>query len=292
MQEIILSNAHLQIGIVPDLGASVSFLKYDGKDILRPMDTKNEALDSNSAAMFLMLPFCGRIRGGNFVYWGITRKMKKNQSGIADPIHGDGWKSVWTVVSKTQTSATLKMTHDKEEGFPFSYGAEVTYTLKDSSVVVDMNITNLTLLPMPCGMGVHPFFVKTKDMELTFPSRVVWAHESDPIFDRPYATPADWQFKESKPLKNMVFDTCFGGFDGHAKITYPEGGYCIQMDAQGPFGHVVLYSPKGKNFVCLEPCTNASNAFNLAANGVIGTGIQSIGKDQTLTGSVEIKITK
>lgn len=292
MQEIILSNAHLQMGILPELGASVSFLKYDKNDILRPMDTQNDTLDSNSAAMFLMLPFCGRIRGGNFVYWGITRKMKKNQAGIADPIHGDGWKSSWNVVSKTPSSITLKMTHDKEEGFPFPYTAEVTYLLKETSVVVDMKISNHAPLPMPCGMGIHPFFVKTKDMELKFPSRVVWAHESDPIFDRPYSTPTDWQFKEGKPIKNMIFDTCFGGFEGEAKITYPENGYAVEMSTEGPFGHVVLYSPKGKNFVCLEPCTNASNSFNLASNGVIGTGIQSIGKDQTLTGTIELKITK
>lgn len=290
MQEIILSTAHLQMGILPELGASVSFLKYKGKDILRPMDTSNTSLDSNSAGLFLMLPFCGRIRGGNFVYWGITRKMKKNQSGIADPIHGDGWKSVWSVEKQTPSSVTLKMTHDKEEGFPFSYEAEVVYSLHESGLSIEMTLSNNAPLPMPCGMGIHPFFVKTKDMELTFPSKIVWAHESDPIFDRPYSTPEEWQFKNGKPIKNAVFDTCFGGFDGTAKITYPEQKYAIEMVADEQFSHVVLYSPKGKGFICLEPCTNASNSFNLAANGVIGTGIKSIGKDQSLTGKIDLKI--
>lgn len=292
MQEIILSNTHLQMGILPELGASVSFLKYKEKDILRPMDTQNTTLDSNSAAMFLMLPFCGRIRGGNFVYWGITRKMKKNQSGIADPIHGDGWKSVWSVEQQTSDSVTLKTTHEKEEGFPFSYDAKVTYALKNDTVSIEMTLSNKAPLPMPCGMGIHPFFVKTKDMELKFKSKMVWAHESDPIFDRPYATPADWQFAMGRPLKNAVFDTCFGGFDGSATITYPESKYSIEMTSDEQFGHVVLYSPKGKGFVCLEPCTNASNAFNLAANGVIGTGIKSIGKDQFLTSQINLKITE
>lgn len=290
MQEIILSNNLLQVGILPELGASLSFMKYKGQDILRPMDTKNPSLDSNSAAMFLMLPFCGRIRGGKFVYWGITRKMKKNQAGIADPIHGDGWKSKWSVLKKNDTSATLQMSHDKEEGFPFSYDAEVTYTLKNNELVIETKLTNASILPMPCGMGIHPFFIKTKDVELKFPSKMIWAHESDPIFDRPYATPEDWQFKDGKPLKNKIFDTCFGGFEGNAKIIYPQAGYTVEIDADEQYGHVVLYSPKGKGFVCLEPCTNASNAFNLAANGVIGTGIKSIGKDQSITGKVSLKI--
>lgn len=290
MQEIILSNEHIKVGILPDLGASLSFFQYNGKDILRPMDTQNNTLDSNSAALFLMLPFCGRIRGGNFVYWGITRKMKKNQSGIADPIHGDGWKSAWQVVDKTQESVTLHMVHDKESGFPFSYDAEVTYKISKTDLQINLAITNHAVLPMPCGMGVHPFFKKTKDMELKYNSKMVWAHESDPIFDRPYETPADWQFNEGKPLKSAIFDTCFGGFEGTAEIKYPSDGYSVQMTTSDQFGHVVLYTPKGKGFVCLEPCTNASNAFNLAAGGVIGTGIQSIGKDQSMTGQVNIKI--
>ena len=290
MQEVILSNGNLQIGILPEIGASLSFMKYKEHDILRPTDKNISDLDANNTSMFLMLPFCGRIRGGTFVYWGITRKMKKNQAGISDPIHGDGWKSAWQVTEKTNSSATLKMSHDKENGFPFSYDAEVTYTLTSNSLSVQLKITNNAILPMPCGMGIHPFFVKTKDMELTFPTKMVWAHESDPIFDRPYPTPEAWQFGDGKALKTSVFDTCFGGFDGKATLTYPTEKYEVKMTADEQFGHIVLYTPKGKNFVCLEPCTNASNAFNLASNGVIGTGIKSIGKDQSVIGNITLSI--
>ena len=290
MQEIILSTGDLQVGVLPELGASLSFMKYKGQDILRPMDMHDGTLDSNNAAMFLMLPFCGRIRGGSFVYWGITRKMKKNQSGITDPIHGDGWKSSWDVIAQSDSSVTLKMIHDKENGFPFSYEAEITYTVTKTNLSIAIKITNNAVLPMPCGMGIHPFFVKSKDMVLTFPSKTVWAHESDPIFDRPYPTPDDWQFKEGKPLKNMVFDTCFGGFNGQATLTWPSQKYAVHMTADEQFGHIVLYTPKGKNFVCLEPCTNASNAFNLASNGVIGTGIKSIGQNQSVIGNITLSV--
>ncbi|MBR5129616.1 MAG: aldose 1-epimerase [Alphaproteobacteria bacterium] len=290
MKEIILKNKDLQIGILPEIGASLSFLRYKEQDILRPTDKNIPDLDANNTSMFLMLPFCGRIRGGSFVYWGITRKMKKNQVGVADPIHGDGWKSTWEIVEQSDISATLKMSHDKENGFPFSYDAEVVYKLDETQLSVSLKITNNAILPMPCGMGIHPFFVKTKDMELEFPTKMVWTHESDPIFDRPYPTPEAWQFSKKKPLKTAVFDTCFSGFDGTAKLIYPENKYTVCMKSDQQFGHIVLYTPKGKNFVCLEPCTNASNAFNLAANGVIGTGIKSIGKDQSVCGHITLSI--
>ncbi len=294
MQEIVLSNEQLSLGILPACGASLSFLRYKKgdkiQDILRPMNME-KAKDANNTAMFLMLPFCGRIRGGNFTYWGILRKVPKNQSGVQDPIHGDGWKSEWTVTSQTANSVTLSMTHDKAAGgYPFSYSAEVVYTLKGNELSIEISVSNPTVLPMPCGLGIHPFFVKEKDVQLDFKTQVVWSNESDPIFDQPYSTPGTWRFEGGKPLKNAVFDTCFGGFEEKSKVIYPGRGITVDMTTNNLFHHVVLYAPKGKNFFCLEPTTCASNAFNLAASGVIGTGIRSIGPGQKLTGEIKFKI--
>lgn len=294
-QEIVLSTPKLSVGILPEIGACLSFMRYtragQSRDILRPMDLSGRKLDANNAALFPMLPYTGRIRGGSFTYWGILRKVPKNHAGIADPIHGDGWKSAWRIVNRTNTSLTLFLAHDKKDsGFPFSYTAELTYKLTDGNLDIQMKITNPSPLPMPCGLGVHPFFIKDKDVELDFKTQLVWSNESDPIFDEPYPTPAPWRFDGGQPLKNAVFDTCFGGFEEQARITYPSRDLTINITTNELFHHVVLFAPRGKNFFCLEPTTNASNAFNLAADGVIGTGIRSIGPLQSLTGRITFKI--
>lgn len=295
MEEIILSNEVISIGVLPELGASLSFLRYkkgeSDIDILRPMETEKDKLNSNNAALFPMLPYCGRIRGGAFAYWGILRKVPKNQNGITDPIHGDGWKSVWQISKKTNDSLTLVMNHDKKDfGFPFSYSAELTYQIFGGNLTIHMTVKNPTPLPMPCGLGVHPFFIKDKDVCLNFKSQVVWSNESDPIFDEPYATPTAWNFNGGKPLNNAVFDTCFGGFEEQAQIIYPMKDITIDITTTDIFHHVVLYAPKNKDFFCLEPCSNASNAFNLAADGVIGTGIRSIGPNQEISGQISFKV--
>lgn len=295
MQEIILSNDRISIGVLPEMGASLSFLRYqkDGNihNILRPYNTQTGKADVNNTALFPMLPYCGRIRGGSFTYWGILRKVPKNHTGFQDPIHGDGWKSTWFVTDKSDTHIKMSMQHDKKEhGFPFSYSADITYRLKGSNLDIDLSVMNPAPLPMPCGLGIHPFFVKDKDVELNFKSQVVWSNETDPIFDEPYTTPAAWNFNGGRALKNAVFDTCFGGFEEQARIVYPSKDISIDMTTNDLFHHVVLFSPKGKNFFCLEPTTHASNAFNLAADGVIGTGIRSIGPLQKLNGHITFKI--
>ncbi len=295
MKELILKNDKVQLGVLPELGASLSFLKYmtrngNFRDILRPIDWYSRP-DASSTALFPMIPFCGRIRGGSFVYFGITRKMAKNHMGIIDPIHGDGWKSTWKVQSQQDDKVVLTLKHNKNNGgFPFSYNAELIYSLQKTRLEIEMKITNPGHLPMPCGMGIHPFFVKTKDVELDFATQMVWSNESDPIFDKPYETPSTWQFQGGRPLKNAVFDTCFDGFDGKASILYPDTGITVNIEADNQFKHIVLYVPRGKNFFCLEPASNAINAFNLAANGIIGTGMKSIGPEQSMCGKLALEI--
>lgn len=295
MKELILKNDKIQLGVLPELGASLSFFRYtqDDKvrDILRPYENIGKGDDSNNASMFPMVPFCGRIRGGSFVYFGITRKMQKNQAKISDPIHGDGWKSAWSVKEHSDTRVVLTLAHDKDEGgYPFSYNAEIVYALNGNRFDVSITVSNPGMLPMPCGVGIHPFFVKSKEVELDFTTSMVWSNESDPIFDKPYETPSTWQFKGGRPLKNAVFDTCFDGFTGQASILYPDTGITVSIEADKQFKHVVLYAPRGKNFFCLEPTSNASNAFNLAANGAIGTGMKSIGPGQSMTGTISLEI--
>ncbi|MBR6729911.1 MAG: aldose 1-epimerase [Alphaproteobacteria bacterium] len=295
MKEIVLYNDKIKMGVLPELGGSVSFFKYHQKDkfvdIMRPYEKSAKGDDANNSSLFVMVPFCSRIRGGSFVYWGITRKMQKNHPGIQDPIHGDGWKSAWEVISQTDTKIEMKLIHNKEDGgFPFSYEALLSYELKNDQLKINISVKNLNTLPMPCGFGIHPFFIKTKETELDFTSSIVWSNETDPIFDKPYTTPDTWQFAGGKPIKNAVFDTCFGGFNGNASILYPELGISVAMQTDEIFGHSILYSPRGKNYFCFEPVTNATNAFNLAANGSIGTGMKSIGPNQKISGSISLTV--
>lgn len=292
-QIVVLENEELTVGIAPACGGSVAYFKTkkDDFDIFRHASaTTLQKRDSNSTGMFPMLPFTHRIKGGKFVYWGITRYVLPNHVGIVDPIHGDGWKAVWTVKEQTPTSVSLEMSHDKaKRGYPFSYKATLVYTLSGRRLSVKMTLENDSGLPMPCGVGVHPFFTKMPDMQLRFVSKSVWSHLDDPI-DKPYATPDNWSFSEPKKIKDMTFDTCFGGCDGQAEIIWPKAKKAVHIVADIFFGHMVLYTPLHKGFICLEPSTMANNAFNLAAAGVIGTGIQSIGPHEAFTGQVHFDV--
>ena len=280
---ITLDSHEIQLQISPEKGASLFSLKYDGLNVLRP--TGPNASIPQDYSLFIMLPYCSYIQNGHFNYFGITRTVQPNQSNSNTPIHGDGWLSSWRVEQQTSDNATLTYTHNKESGFPFNYTASVTYKIINKALQITLSLINPSDLPMPCGMGIHPYFVEPDKAQLAFNSTHIWHHKNDPIFDRPYPTPEEWNFSKSLPI-TQDFDTAFGGWDGKASIVYPSEKIKIDITAEDIFHHIVLYHPKKADFFCLEPVSNTPDAFNLAAYGVIGTGIQSIGAKQTLTKTI------
>ena len=292
-----LENEFIEVGIYPECGASLVYFRTKADnafDIMRPASQTSIAKkDVLGMSMFPMIPYPFRIKGGEFTYWGIKRLVPQTHPNFTDPIHGDGWRCPWDVEKQDATSVCLTLKHNKEtdKGYPFSYEAKIVYRLNENSLEVEMSLTNKGLLPMPCGLGLHPYFNKTPNVTLDFGTKNVWHHENDPI-DRPYKTPSDWSFKEGKELGDMIFDTCFGGFDNSATITWPKFGMSVTMNTDENFSHVTLYAPFRKNFFCLEPTTMTADAFNIASKGIVGTGIQSIGKDETLMGNISFTVNK
>jgi len=290
-----LGNANVKIAVQPKAGASLAYFKANigdkEVDIMRPATAK--ALTDSDAAgssMYPMLPYVNRIHDGFFVYWGIKRQVPSNVSSNKEPFDGDGWKFSWNVKEKSDKKVVLTTVGDPKKGFPFSYEAEVTYTLTDSGFNTHIMLRNLGILPMPCAMGVHPFFPKTKDVNIKFKAKNVWEHLGTPLRDKPYNVTSDWRFEEGKDIAKMTLDTCFGGFDGDAEITWPSNNVRLKIKAYEEFNHSILVVSENKNIFSFEPVTSAIDAFNLASRGIMGTGIKSIGPGETIEATVEFSV--
>ena len=224
--DITLKNSFLKAKIAPSIGGAITELTTSsGKEVLRTMSpTKQKRKDILGASLFVELPYTQSIHGGQFTYWGVLRKVPSNHVNSKDPLFGDGWKAVWTVVQRSENEVTLSFEHlQKTKGFPFTYKALITYSLQDNALIVKAQVTNLGMLPMPCGLGIHPFFTKAPGTLLSFKTKNVWSHNDDPI-TQPYKTPNSWSFEPPKPLPDIQTNNCFGGFGQEARIQYPASG--------------------------------------------------------------------
>ena len=117
-----LSSGDFSAALSPCAGGSVLYWRRRDDDLLRP--ALNGAVDRRAAdetAMFPLVPYSNRIRGGYFIYWGIRRTVPKNHPFVPDPLHGEGWQKEWAVVRSSADSAVLAFEHGGTSGFPFAY---------------------------------------------------------------------------------------------------------------------------------------------------------------------------
>ena len=273
MTQLTLKNEKLSVGILPECGGSLSFFKYQEKDILRPSDL-NET-EANNTSLFPMIPYTSFISDGHFPYFGITRNVPTNSPISKYPMHGDIWRSKLKVVDQSSTSVELQVVHKKSEGFPFDYTANVIYTLDGENLLVTLKLQNNTSLPMPYGLGLHPFFKLNKSTKIKYNAQNIWFRGGDPILGHPYVIPPALDFSKARSLPHTTLDISVDNWDGMAEII--DDSYTLKITADETFGHLIVHVPRGKNFFCLEPVSHTPDAFNLAAQGIVGTGIQSLG---------------
>lgn len=286
MTQLILKNEKLSLGIIPECGGAVSFFRFMDNDILRP--TKPDETEANNASLFPMIPYTSFISNGHFPYFGITRNVPTNSPVSKYPMHGDVWRSKLKVIHQSGSSVELQLVHKKSEGFPYDYTANVVYTLNYKDLQITLKLQNDTPLPMPYGLGVHPFFKLNKSTMIQYNAQNIWFRGGDPILGHPYSIPPALDFSKARSLPHMTTDISVDNWDGFAQII--DEKYVLELRADETFGHLILHAPRGKDFFCLEPVSHTPDAFNLASQGIVGTGIQSLGPKQSVSNTITFSL--
>ena len=81
-------------------------------------------------------------------------------------------------------------------------------------------------------------------------------------------------------------DNNFTGFGGNAIVAWPEWNAGLRITTDPIYRCLVVYTPTGQDFFCVEPATNCIDGFNLAADGQSDTGIIELGPNDTAGGDV------
>lgn len=286
MNQIILKNEKLSCGVLPNCGGALSFLKYKGEDVLRP--ASEDQVEANLASLFPMIPYVSFISDGHFPYFGITRTVPVNSPVSKYPMHGDFWRAQTKVLNQSITEVELQLVHKKKDGFPFDYSAGVIYTISDERLIITLKLHNDMALPIPYGFGVHPFFKLTPATRVQYNAQNIWFRGGDPILGHPYAIPPALDFSKARSLPHTTTDISVDNWDGVAEITGEN--YVLKITADESFGHLILHAPRGKDFFCLEPVSHTPDAFNLAAQGIVGTGIQSLGPKESVSNTITFSL--
>ena len=283
------SSRAVELAIAPSVGNMAFEWKVRGKNFLYfPYPGPAEfASRPRFCGVPFLAPWANRIAGDG--YWANGKRYlfnselgNLNRDGNKNPIHGLlTYSKLWNVVEAKDDDRSAWLTSRLEfwkhpdllAQFPFPHTLNMTYRLRDGVVQVETAIENLGVDPMPVGIGYHPYFqlhdVPRNEWHVHLAARDHLALNQQLI---PTGESKPLEFADPYSLSVGPLDDVFGNLvrdpDGLARF-HVEGGRERITVTYGPkYTVAVVYAPKGQDFICFEPMTAPTNAFNLAHAGL------------------------
>lgn len=306
MPTLSLTCADLSLGVATDLGGGLTDFSIAGPDaraaLLRPTLAHPET--SADLACYTLAPWSNRIRDARFRFRGVHHRLTVNApDGTAH--HGLVSDHPMTIVDRTPASVRLAFDSagsDTARDYPFPFRVGLRYELGPDRLDAELTVTNAGEAPCPAGGGFHPFFPRTlwdTSDDCALAARVEARYPAERCLPTGPAEPDGVcaRLTEGAPVRDLVgLDDCFRGFAG-ATIRWPASGVTLSVETSATLGHLVLYTPGtptggARPWFCVEPVSHANDGFNLAEEGVQGTGVRTLEPGETLTMSMALIVAR
>ncbi len=237
--------------LAPARGGILRELSVAGRDLLYlDRATFDDPSANVRGGVPVLLPSPGKLAGDAWSWGGARGAMKQ---------HGFARNLPWSVAGTgTGDGAWATLVLEANEAtraqFPWEIHAAYTYRLRGRAIAIEMRVENRGGTPMPFGAGFHPYFA---------------VRDADKAAAR-IATAATRAFDNVKKE-----DVPFTGFDltapevdmhlydhGSTEGTLSAGDLAVSVRGSAEYGHWVVWTLRGRDFVCLEPWTCPGNALN------------------------------
>jgi aldose 1-epimerase len=265
--------------IEPSHGNIATSLKVRGQEFLwMPAGWDGASL----AGIPFLAPWANRLGGDAFHANGKRYSLNPGlgnlrRDGNGLPIHGllsfsSYWKQVVSWPEETTCRLEFWRYPDLMAQFPFAHSIEMTYGLRGGALEVRTRIENHAAEPMPLAIGFHPYFRLPGSPRDTWKVHV-GAREHVEL--TPTLLPTGRRdavtLPDPAPLKGTILDDVFTGLvrdaNGRAEVRLEGERQSLAVVFGTKYQVAVVYAPAGRDFVCIEPMTALTNAFELAYEG-------------------------
>lgn len=279
-----LANDRLALRVSTQGGAVVDGHTSDGRPFLRTGHKAGEAFDV--PACFPLVPIGNRVEGNGFDFGGKRHAFEPNTD---EPfyIHGDGWLGDWTIEETEKSGLRFSFEQNRPARSPHVYKAVQTIRLNDATLSLHLSVENCGADAMPFGIGFHPYFPRTARTRLTAPADSWWTEDQNHLPATPEAIPESADFSQPRMLPQHWLNNCCEGWNGRARIVWPEYRLAAEIAADPVFSRYMLYAPDGdRSFFCLEPMSHTPNALAMAGSA----GLHVLAPGEILSGGFSIMV--
>ncbi len=272
------------VTVVPTVGNTAVEMSVNGKNALYfPFQSIGDfKAKPNLVGVPFLAPWANRLDEDGFwangKHYALERGLKNIRGDQNNhPIHGLlAFASEWEVTEAKADHASAYVTSrlefwrypDYMAQFPFAHTLYMTYRLSDGVLEVKTVIENHARVPMPVSVGFHPYF-RISDaprdqwtVRLPAKEQVLLNQQLIPTGEtKPNLHP------DSLKLQGVALDDVFSGLirgeSGRAEFSVTGTKERISVLYGKEYPVAVVYAPTGRDFICFEPMSGPTNAFNL-----------------------------
>lgn len=294
-------NKHLEMTLVPELGSRVISLrcKKTNTELLH-MPSSIEQYGKTPLLYGIPVLFPpNRIEDGKFTFGGRSYQFDMNEPLHRNHAHGLVHAAVWdvTAIQTHKDFAVIKTEIDStnhpgiQRQFPHPFRLVMRLTIIGTSLIQEVEIHNDSNDPFPWGLGYHtsfrfPFYGHSDPGKCTFSAPIGKRWELNDRF-----LPTGKQVEDAKSvlllnsmnMGDVCLDDVFAadqGMPNEVVLADPDADLRVIYRADPQFKQWVLHNGDGKSgYLCPEPYTCVTNAFNLPLNQE-QTGLQVLGPGQ------------
>jgi aldose 1-epimerase len=277
------------------LNAFTVTTKFGRKNIIdgftSPADAKENITKGFKSAK--LSPFVCRVDKGEYTFDEKKFKLQKFYLGN-EAIHGLIYDAPFSITDsgKNNNNCFVKMAYEYNnvnEGFPFSYSCEVTYTLSENnSLSLQTVITNTGDTDMPLSEGWHPYFQlgeTVNDLEVMINSNTMLEFNNRLLPTGNFISYKE--FEQSKLFGNTSLDNCFLLKDTSSPACILKDiktGLQLAIIPGESYRYLQVYAPPHRKSIAVENLSGAPDSFN---NG-IGLIIAKPGEQYSFVTSYQI----
>jgi aldose 1-epimerase len=270
---VAIGDGRIAIEVLPDVGARLHRLRFDGRDLLRtPADPVAHLDDPWFWGSYPMAPWCNRLPPIRTDVAGRVLDLPANfRDGTA--IHGQVDRAPWQ-----RTADGSFRIEGGGDGWPWRYAVEQELAIDAARLDLALRLTNLDDAAMPAGVGIHPWFAKPLAVAIraaaVHPDNL--ATEAAPV---PVAGALDR--RALAPMPDDLDATWVDLDEPPIALAWPGPGIACTITFDAPTRVVTAASPAILDAVAVEPATHAPAGIRRLLGSEPG-GMSLLGAGETM----------
>lgn len=258
LETVVLEAGRARVFVAPERGGMATRFFVDDRPIFYlDEDTLLDPSKNVRGGNPILFPSPGRLANDTLKRDGVTTSLKQ---------HGFARALPWEVIQASSSEVTLRLLPcaKTRDVFPWDFVLVSTLSLNGTTLRQSLRVET-TSPSLAFALGFHPyFFVAQADKaKARIPTEARRAWDNVKRETIALSAPLD--------LTTEELDIHLSDHEATMALLELPDGHRVEVRASRHFKHWVVWTLKGRDFVCLEPWTAAPNALNTGVDLLIAT---------------------